>query len=159
MARKRKKGLAFLPDSPKIDHPIFSFMSLFRIRNKVIFYHIHFYCSVSKERYSVCRLIRIHGDSHHLFSVIDKDFRTEAVQNQTKFESAVFGTDKASSLMDCSSSGTAEFSVKLQNGFMRPEADCCMIHIVLCKTDSKLLVYFFLIRRRKLQFQIHSSTV
>ena len=68
----------------KNNHSIFSsdisrFKTVFS--DQIVLHHIYIGCSIRKEGNTVCCLICIHSHGKHLFSVIHKYFRTEAVKN------------------------------------------------------------------------------
>ena len=63
---------------------------LFFVCNQIILHHIHFHSSIRKEGNPVRGLIRIHGNRHHLLSVINKDLGTEPIQYQAQFNFSIF---------------------------------------------------------------------
>lgn len=68
----------------KNNHSIFSndiskFKTVFS--DQIVLHHIHICHSIRKEGNTICSLVCIHGHSKHLFSVVHKYFRTEAVKN------------------------------------------------------------------------------
>jgi len=62
-----------------------------------------------------------HGQ--HLFTVVDKYLHAEAVDDQTEFQTAALMIDQGAALVDDRTSGTGEFTVDLERGLKRTEAD------------------------------------
>ena len=61
--------------------------------------------------------------------------------------------------MDNCASGTGELTVNFQYGFIRAEAYCCMVRIILGKTHCKFLINILRICRAKSDFHIHASSL
>ena len=61
--------------------------------------------------------------------------------------------------MDNCASGAGELTVNFQHGFIRAEAYCCMVCIILGKTHGKFLINILRICRPKSDFHIHTSSI
>ena len=94
-----------------------------------------------------------------MLSIIYKNLSTETVQDQAKLNLSIFTVHKASSLMDNCASGAGKLTVNFQYGFIRAEAYCCMVRIILGKTHCKFLIDILRICRAKGDFHIHTSSI
>ena len=75
----------------------------------------------------LCGKIGADRGREYLLSVADKNFCTEAVQNQSQLQFALIVTDLGPPLVNDGPAGAREFPVDLQDGFVRTEADSGLI--------------------------------
>lgn len=119
------------------------FWSQDKFLHQIIFYHVQQYFAVCDKFDPVGCLVCVDRCGDHLFPLVDKNLRAEAVQDHAQGQFSVLMADLASALVDHRPAGTGELAVDLHDGIGGMEAECRMEVLIFGKPDAEFLIKIF----------------